>query len=100
MPRRRKKRLLKPRTPARVKKKTRSAKPRGHQHPELIGLGLAAVGAFLATVLYLGWSGGFVGALAADALDAVIGAARYVAPVALLVYGGPLLTPHEPVGAR
>jgi len=75
--RRRKKRLLKPRTPSRVRKKKRAArKAHGHQHPELLGLVLAAVGVFLSTVLYLGWSGGFAGGLAADGLDALIGAAR------------------------
>ena len=34
-----------------------------HQHPELIGLGLGAVGIFLAAVLWFGFSGGPVGDL-------------------------------------
>ena len=61
MARRRKKSVLRPRVPARVRKAKRSRKTRGHQHPELIGLVLASLGLFLATVLYLGWSGGRVG---------------------------------------
>ena len=54
------KRAPKPRTPARVKK--RRTKTRSHHHPELWGLGMVAVGLFLATVLWLGWDGGAVGA--------------------------------------
>src|SRR5437763_2108304 len=43
MARRRKKRTLKPRLPARVKKKGRRGKPRSEQRLELIGLGLLAL---------------------------------------------------------
>ena len=100
MPRRRKKRLLKPRTPSRVRKKKRAQKPRGHQHPELIGLVLAALGVFLSTVIYLGWSGGFVGALAADGLDALIGAARTIFPVACMIVGALFLARSELVDMR
>ena len=87
MARRRKKRLLTPRTPSRVRKKKRASKRRGHQHPELIGLVLTALGVFLSTIIYLGWSGGFAGALAADGLEALIGAARAIFPVACLLVG-------------
>ncbi len=100
MPRRRKKRLLKPRTPSRVRKKKRAQKPRGHQHPELIGLVLAALGVFLSTVIYLGWSGGFVGALAADGLDALIGAARTIFPAACMIVGALFLARSELVDMR
>jgi S-DNA-T family DNA segregation ATPase FtsK/SpoIIIE len=101
MPRRRKKRLLKPRTPSRVRKKKRAArKAHGHQHPELIGLMLAAVGAFLSTVIYLGWSGGFVGALAADGLHALIGSARGIFPLACVAVGALMLTRSELVDMR
>jgi DNA segregation ATPase FtsK/SpoIIIE, S-DNA-T family len=100
VPRRRKKRLLKPRTPSRVRKKKRAQKPRGHQHPELIGLVLAALGIFLSTVIYLGWSGGFVGALAADGLDALIGAARTIFPVACMIVGALFLARSELVDMR
>src|SRR5919202_4154465 len=88
MARRRKKRSLKPRVPARVKKKTRKTRaPRGEQHPELVGLALLALGLFLATILYLGWSGGMVGGWFADGFTAMIGAASYVAPLAFLAVG-------------
>ena len=49
-------RTLRPRSPARVRKKTR--KTRSHHHPELWGLGMAAVGLVLAAVLWLGFDGG------------------------------------------
>jgi S-DNA-T family DNA segregation ATPase FtsK/SpoIIIE len=100
VPRRRKKRLLKPRTPSRVRKKKRTQKHRGHQHPELIGLVLAALGVFLSTVIYLGWSGGFVGAVAADGLDALIGAARTIFPVACMIVGALFLARSELVDMR
>ena len=58
------KRAPKRRTPARVKKRTK--KTRSHHHPELWGLGMVAVGLFLATVLWLGWDGGPVGSHVAD----------------------------------
>jgi DNA segregation ATPase FtsK/SpoIIIE, S-DNA-T family len=79
--RRKKKRSLKPRTPARVKKRSRRA--RSHHHPELWGLAMAAVGLFLATVLWLGWDGGPVGERASGWLDEALGAASYVLPLAL-----------------
>ena len=85
MARRRKKRSLRPRVPSRIRKKTRRARTRGHQHPELIGLGLVALGLFLASILYLGWSGGMVGGWIAGGFIGTIGAAAYVAPVA---FGG------------
>ena len=100
MARRRKKRLLKPRTPSRVRKHKRATKHRGHQHPELIGLGLAAIGVFFATVLYLGWSGGFAGALAADGLEALIGAARAVFPAACIIVGALLIARSQLVDMR
>jgi DNA segregation ATPase FtsK/SpoIIIE, S-DNA-T family len=100
MARRRKKRLLKPRTPARVRKKKRARKTRGHHHPELLGLVLAALGLFLSTVVYLGWSGGFVGALASDGLDALIGAARAIFPLACLAVGALMLGRSELVDMR
>jgi S-DNA-T family DNA segregation ATPase FtsK/SpoIIIE len=98
--RRRKKRLLKPRTPSRVRKKKRAVKHRGHQHPELIGLVLAALGLFLSTVVYLGWSGGFAGSLAADGLGALIGAARAIFPFACLLVGTLILARSELVDMR
>jgi len=88
MAKRRKKRPLRPRVPARVRKRTRKgAGVRSEQHHELIGLGLVALGAFLASILYLGWSGGMVGGAIADGFTGMIGAAAYVAPVAFVVVG-------------
>jgi len=75
--------------PSRVKKRTRKAKgkPKAEQHLELIGLGLVALGVFLASMLYLGWSGGMVGGAVGDGFKGAIGAAAYVAPVAFVVIG-------------
>jgi S-DNA-T family DNA segregation ATPase FtsK/SpoIIIE len=87
MARRRKKRTLKPRLPARVRTKRRKGKARNQQHTELIGLGLVALGLFLGSILYLGWSGGMVGGWIADGFTATIGAAAWVAPVALVGIG-------------
>jgi S-DNA-T family DNA segregation ATPase FtsK/SpoIIIE len=89
---RKKKRPLRPRTPSRVKKRTRKKRARaGHEHPELIGLGLAAVGLFLATLMYLGWEGGVAGENVEVWLRDAIGSAAYAAPLALLVVGGLML---------
>jgi S-DNA-T family DNA segregation ATPase FtsK/SpoIIIE len=79
------KRTLKPRTPSRVKKRR---KQRGRHHHELIGLGLVALGFFLATLLYLGFAGGVVGGGIADGVRWLVGSAAYVAPIVLLVLGG------------
>src|ERR671924_172812 len=88
MARRRKKRTLKPRTPARVKKKKRSRGPRGQQHPELVGLLLVAFGLFLGSIIYAGWSGGVVGGALADGVRGATGAAAYAVPLAFLALGG------------
>jgi S-DNA-T family DNA segregation ATPase FtsK/SpoIIIE len=90
MARKKRTRKLRPKTPKRVKRR-RGRKARGHQHPELIGLGLAALGVFLASVLYLGWSGGVVGEGVADGFRAVIGEAVYVAPIVLVGVGALML---------
>jgi hypothetical protein len=88
MARRKKRRTLRPRLPARVRTKRRKGKAKNQQHPELIGLGLVALGVFLASILYLGWGGGMVGGWITDGFMAAIGAATYVAPVAFAVVGG------------
>ena len=89
---RKKKRPLRPRTPSRVKKRTTKKHARAaHEHPELIGLGLAAVGFFLASILWLGWDGGTVGGKLGEALRDLIGAAAYVAPLGLIGVGGLML---------
>jgi len=87
-----KKRSLRPRTPSRVKKRGKKAKSlRVHHHPELAGLVMAAVGLFLASILWLGWDGGTVGGKLAEALLDLIGTAAYVAPLGLTVVGGLML---------
>jgi S-DNA-T family DNA segregation ATPase FtsK/SpoIIIE len=91
MGRRRKRRTLKPRVPARVKRRKRAAKERSHHHPELIGLALAAVGLFLSTLVYLGWEGGEGGRVIVGALWAVVGDAGYLLPAALVVIGSLML---------
>ncbi len=88
------KRPLRPRTPSRVKKRTTRKKARAraaHEHPELIGLGVAAFGLFLASLLYFGWAGGVVGEKIEAGFRDVLGSAAYVAPLALTVVGGLML---------
>ena len=85
---------MRPRTPSRVKKRTTKKKGRAraaHQHPELIGLVLAAFGLFLASLLYLGWEGGVVGEKIEAGFRDVLGSAAYVAPLALAGVGGLML---------
>src|SRR3954470_14042399 len=87
-----------PRTPSRVKKRRVKKKTRAHahHHPELIGLGLAAFGVFLAAVLWLGFNGGPV----ADLVQAVVGAAAYLAPVVLIPIGALMVAKSELVDVR
>src|SRR4051794_8056923 len=58
---------------------------------DLIGLGLIALGVFLATVLYFGWEGGKVGAGMADGLRFAFGTIAYVVPVAVIAAGAILV---------
>jgi S-DNA-T family DNA segregation ATPase FtsK/SpoIIIE len=65
-----------------------------------VGLGLAAVGVFLASVLWAGWDGGPVGThTAAWARDA-IGAAAYVLPLVLCCVGGLMLVRSTLIDVR
>jgi S-DNA-T family DNA segregation ATPase FtsK/SpoIIIE len=57
---------------------------------DLLGLGLAALGVFLAFVLYLGAAGGSAGGALTDGLELLLGQVAYAVPVAL-VGGGMLL---------
>jgi S-DNA-T family DNA segregation ATPase FtsK/SpoIIIE len=101
MAKRRKRRTLQPRTPSRVKRRKPSRRAqRGHQHPELTGLGLVAVGIFLAVVLYLGWDGGQVGGWIADGLRSVVGSAAYALPLGALVLGALMVGRSELVDLR
>src|SRR5215213_6038088 len=54
---------------------------------DVLGLGLAALGVFLAFVLYLGAAGGSVGGAASDGLRLLLGQVAYGVPVALVVGG-------------
>jgi DNA segregation ATPase FtsK/SpoIIIE, S-DNA-T family len=105
MPRKKRRRRLRPKTPSRIKKrrtpaKRAAAKPRSLQHPELWGLGLLALGLFLASVVYFGWNGGYVGRALADGLDALIGAASWGLPVVLVVLGCLMVTRSDLVDVR
>src|SRR3954453_774780 len=100
MAKRRKKRPLRPRVPSRVKKRTRKGGVRSAQHHELVGLGLLALGVFLASMLYLGCSGGMVGGAIADGFKGAIGAAAYVAPVAFVVVGALMVARSALVDVR
>jgi len=58
---------------------------------DVLGLGLVAIGVFMAFVLYGHWDGGRVGHGLAVALGWCVGEARVLAPIALVVGGGALL---------
>jgi S-DNA-T family DNA segregation ATPase FtsK/SpoIIIE len=107
MPTKTKKRPLKTRTPSRVKKRKpakRRARPQAarptHQHPELAGLVLVAVGAFLGSVLYLGFGGGVGGTALVHGIEAVGGAAVYGVPPALCSLGALMLFRSATVDVR
>ncbi len=97
MSKKRPKRKLKPRQPARTRKR---AKARGHHHPELSGLGLIAAGIFLGSILYLGWNGGVVGAGLAHGVLAAIGVTAYALPLAAIVCGSLFLLRSELIELR
>ena len=99
MAKRRKKRPLRPRVPSRVKKR-RPRRVKSEQHHELVGLGLLALGLFLASVLYLGWSGGMVGGAIADGFTGTFGAGAYVAPIAFVVVGALMVARSALVDVR
>ena len=105
MPRRKRRTFpLRPRKPSRVKKRTAKRSPRstgeGRRHPELVGLGLLALGLFLGSVVYLGWNGGYVGAALADGFHALVGGAVYALPVGLVAVGGLMVARSELVDVR
>ena len=97
MSKKRSKRKLKPRQPARKRK---PAKIHSHHHPELFGLGLIAAGLFLGSILYLGWNGGVAGAALAHGVLAAIGATGYAIPLGAIVYGSLLLVRSELIEVR
>src|SRR5262245_42634605 len=95
---RRKKRPLRPRVPARVKKRTK--RTRSQHENELLGLALLALGLVLAAILYIGLDGGAVGSWLAGVLTDIIGNAAYVLPVALVVLGSLLLARSDLLEVR
>ncbi|MBA2424329.1 MAG: DNA translocase FtsK, partial [Actinobacteria bacterium] len=98
MARRRKRRSLRPRVPARVKKRTKRSL--SHRENELFGLALTALGLVLSVILYLGLDGGAVGSWLADALREFMGHAAYVLPLALVGVGGLMLARSELLDVR
>ncbi len=100
MARKKRKSPLRPRVPSRVKKRRGKKSQRGHHHPELWGLVLAAAGIFLATLFWFGWEGGVVGGPVEDGFRGAIGAAAYVAPLALFVLGLLMVSRSELVDVR
>jgi S-DNA-T family DNA segregation ATPase FtsK/SpoIIIE len=74
---------------ARPKKRKRRSLPRGFvkKYPELWGLGFIAFGAFLGSVRYAGWNGGWVGKTVDDGFEKLIGGAAWVLPVLLVALG-------------
>src|SRR4051812_20314960 len=98
-----------PKRPSRVRKKKAARKPRARaspqrqphrHHPELVGVGLVAVGLFLASVLWFGWNGGLVGGAVADGFLAAAGWAAYAVPLAAIAVGGLMVARSELVRFR
>src|SRR5579884_4402373 len=87
-----------PKTPSRVKKRRAAKRPRAraHHHPELVGLGVAGIGVFLAAVLWFGFSGGPV----AHLVKSAVGAAAYLAPLVLVPVGALVVARSELVDLR
>jgi DNA segregation ATPase FtsK/SpoIIIE, S-DNA-T family len=101
MARRKRTTKLRPKSPARIRKRKRAKSGRAHAHrTELWGLALAALGIFLGALLYLGWNGGVVGGAISDAITAVVGSAGYALPVALVMLGGLMVARSALVDVR
>src|SRR5947209_8581958 len=58
---------------------------------DVLGLGLVALGVFMAFVLYGGWNGGGAGHTLAVAFGWLVGRARALVPLALCAAGGALV---------
>ncbi len=91
---------VRPKTPARVKRKKAKRRVRGEAHPELFGLGLFALGLFLSAVLLLGWDGGVVGEEVERGLDRLIGDGRLALPPLFLVLGSLMVARSSLVDVR
>jgi S-DNA-T family DNA segregation ATPase FtsK/SpoIIIE len=96
MARKKRSRKLRPRSPARIRKRRAPARKsqapaRSHHVPELVGLALVVLAVFFGAVLYGGWNGGSAGSWLARGIRDLLGAAAYVAPIALVAVGGLML---------
>jgi DNA segregation ATPase FtsK/SpoIIIE, S-DNA-T family len=91
---------LRPKSPARVRRKKQARRKNSHQHPELVGLALVFVGAFVAIPLWLGWDGGIVGEKIVSSLDGLVGEARVLVPLVLLVVGALMVGRSSLVAVR
>ena len=103
MARKKRPRKLRPRAPARIRKKRRASGRGGlasHHRPELAGLALVALGVFLGACLWGSWNGGTAGAWLARNTHDLLGAAAYVMPVALVAVGGLMLARSSLVDFR
>ena len=87
---------------ARPKKRKRRSLPRGfiNKYPELWGLGLVAFGAFLGSVRYAGWNGGWVGHALVDGFESLIGGASWVLPLLLVALGSLMVARSALVDVR
>jgi S-DNA-T family DNA segregation ATPase FtsK/SpoIIIE len=91
---------LRPKSPARVRRKKQARRRGSHQHPELVGLALIFLGAFVAIPLWLGWDGGIVGEKIVSSLDGLVGEARVDVPLVLLVLGALMVGRSSLVAVR
>jgi S-DNA-T family DNA segregation ATPase FtsK/SpoIIIE len=91
---------MRPKSPARVRKSKRRRRSGHHQHPELVGLALIFVGAFVAIPLWLEWESGVVGEKVVSGLDGLVGAGRLVVPLILLGLGGLMVARSSLVAVR
>jgi S-DNA-T family DNA segregation ATPase FtsK/SpoIIIE len=93
-------RHLRPKSPSRIRKKKQTRRRNSHQHPELVGLALIFLGAFVAIPLWLGWDGGIVGEKIVSGLDGFLGDARVVVPLVLVVIGALMVGRSSLVSVR
>ena len=91
---------VRPKSPARVRKRKRARRQGARGNHDLLGLGLLAAGLFLAVVTWLEGNGGIVGTTIADWLDALFGAARIGVPIVFLVLGALMIARASLVDVR
>ncbi|MEA2231028.1 MAG: segregation ATPase FtsK/SpoIIIE, family [Solirubrobacteraceae bacterium] len=61
------------------------------RHLDIVGLGLVAIGVFLAFPVYLGWEGGAAGGAATRGLAYVVGQVAYAVPMSIVAAGAILV---------